>query len=503
MRAPLWLYVALLCASVAIKACQLTDTPAGFFADEALVGYEAANIAATGRDHYGTRLPLFFRGFAYDGLSPYHVYGTVPFIWAFGLDETTTRLAPVVWSSVEIVVFAVLLQELVSPAVAVLGAVLLLLTPWHFYLGRVNLGDFWAWTLFTELSLLFLLRARRSGRWLDAGLAGAAFALTGYAYTPARLLTPLVLGAAVMLSWRIGKKLALLLVVYACLSVPSAYYHLTDVHSADRLQRLSGVTPVALLSQAAQPEFRRAVMSKYLRHFDDDWLFKKGDASLQEVRRHSIPDYGLLFKWEKPFILLGVIAAILAFGHGGDLILVVGLLAALPDSLVVRDEAAFATRAYLLVMPLTVLVALAADLLLRYLPLWWRRAAVVALCVGLTASGVDLERHFVASRMLTAGFWGWQSGPREAINHFLAHCAQYDDLVLSAQFNAPEIFPRFYDPEGTCPKMSIGDLSLRRPGRRQLFALRPYEITTPDSLLYRGEILNPDGAVELLLVEGD
>ncbi len=502
MRAPLWLYVALFFASVSIKACQLTDNPAGFFADEALVGYEAASIAATGRDHYGTWLPLFFRGFAYDGLSPFHVYGTVPFVWAFGLNETSTRLAPVVWSSLEIVVFALLLRQLASPAVAVLGAVLLLLTPWHFYLNRVNLADLWAWALFTELSLLFLLRARRNGRWLDAGLAGAAFALTGYAYTPARLLTPLVLGVAVVLSWRVGKKLLLLLLVYACLSAPSAYYHLTDVHSADRLRHVSGVTPLELLSQLREPQVQRAVMKKYLRHFHDSWLFEKGDASLQDVHRHSIPNYGLLFKWEKPLVLVGVIAALWAFGRGGDLILAVGLLAALPDSLVVRDEAAFATRAYLLVVPLTVLVALSVDVMVRYLPLWWRQVAVAAMCVGLLLSALDLQRHFAAGRVLSAGFWGWQNGPREAIQHFLAHCGEYDDLVLSRLFNSPEVFPYFYDPQGTCMKMTIGGLRLRRPGRRQLFALRPYELTTLDSLVERGEILNPDGSVELVLMEG-
>ena len=67
-----------------------TPSPPCFNADEASFGYNAYSILKTGKDEYGTLLPLRLKSFG-DYKLPLYTYLSVPFIAVFGLNEFGTR----------------------------------------------------------------------------------------------------------------------------------------------------------------------------------------------------------------------------------------------------------------------------------------------------------------------------------------------------------------------------------------------------------------------------
>ena len=68
-----------------------------------------------------------------------------------------------------------------------------------------------------------------------------------------------------------------------------------------------------------------------------------------------------------------------------------------------------------------------------------RRLAAWAI-PGLAAASVLSGLHFYAVAyqrypLVSAGFWGWQSGPREMIAYFRAHHDEYDQFFMDGAFN--------------------------------------------------------------------
>src|SRR3989338_5090418 len=64
--------------------------PPCFNADEAAFSYNAYSLLKTGKDEYGTFLPLRLKSFG-DYKMPLYSYLSVPFIGIFGLNETSAR----------------------------------------------------------------------------------------------------------------------------------------------------------------------------------------------------------------------------------------------------------------------------------------------------------------------------------------------------------------------------------------------------------------------------
>ena len=67
-----------------LRFISLTKFPAGFNADEASFGYDAYSILHTGRDQWGTFMPIVLKSFG-DYKSPVYSYLAIPSVAIFGL----------------------------------------------------------------------------------------------------------------------------------------------------------------------------------------------------------------------------------------------------------------------------------------------------------------------------------------------------------------------------------------------------------------------------------
>jgi Dolichyl-phosphate-mannose-protein mannosyltransferase len=478
---------------------------------------------------------LFFRGYACDGVSPYAVYLSVPFVHLLGLTEWSVRLTPVVGSTVELLIFYLLLCEFIPRFHALLGMLLLSISPWHFHLSRVSMDAYYTWPLMTALSYLAFVKGWKTGRSRYYALAAFCFGLTSYSYTPARMVTPLLFGVALLmvLCRRRFKASALMTVVFLATLSPALHYYLTDSCASGRFTATTGVSfgpedlkhPRALFEKLrpqipSWQELRHTrVIAKYLAHFNSEFLFDKGDATYpgQAIQRHSIAYLGLLYPYQKWLMLAGMLWLLLAMAGQGrwELALVPAmvLLSPVPDSLT-TDGTPFCTRSYLGVLPAHLLIAFGIDLVAlccwRLRPVALRRPAyglgVAGLVVLIVLSFQTLIRHFMENPLHTSGYWGWQAGPKEVMRYFIPRNDQYDELILSGMFNTPHIFLQFYDLDGRCSHCRIGDLTSYDASKTQLFALRPHEShPRTGRKVHLSSVYYPDGKVafEIFTVDLD
>src|SRR3989338_7723667 len=78
------------CIALFLNLYKKDSVPPSFNADEAAVGYNAYSIAQTGKDEYGSALPLRLKSFG-DYKMPLYSYLSIPFVSPLGLNETSTR----------------------------------------------------------------------------------------------------------------------------------------------------------------------------------------------------------------------------------------------------------------------------------------------------------------------------------------------------------------------------------------------------------------------------
>lgn len=499
--------------SFTIRLIHLDKNPFGFFCDEASTGVDAQLILRTGHDRNNNYFPLFFKGFNFDNVSPYQVYLTVPFVGIFGLTEKAVRLAPVFWSTLEILIFFFLLREFLPTNFALVGAAFLSICPWHFHLSRTNMGDYYSWTLLTLTATLFLTKALKSKKTIFSILSSFFFGLATYSYTPARLITPMLLSISVFifLTKRFYRAAIFTTVVYFVTIIPSAIFHINNPYS---FQRLKDTMETNLKEETKEQRIFKispGFFKKYYNHYSDDFLFKKGDSDFpgQIIRRHSIAGIGLFYSYQKWLILLGIIWSIYQFikNRKAEFVFVLLLLFLfpLPDSLT-KDSVPYATRSYLGVLPLNILNAFGVFAIFSFLKKFTKttsqnlKIAVFALmAIIIVFSFRILFKHFKENPRTTSGYWGWQYGPKEIIQYFLQVENQYDELIMDGNFNAPEIFFKFYAPHG-CQKCKIGDINLLDRRKKQLFALSPENLVNLNYQLKK-TIYYPNGQAAFKIVE--
>lgn len=471
----------------------LSTNPVGFFADEASTGYDAFKILHTGKDHHGEAFPLFFKGFYFDNVSPYQIYLTVPFVGLFGLNETSVRTTPVFFSLIELIFFYLLLKEVIPKSFSLGGTFLLSISPWHFHLSRVAMGDYYSWTLLTLISLyLFVLACKKKSTKFFI-LSSLFFSLTTYSYTPARLITPLFFLLVFFIFLLKGRfKVAILsLLAYIVMLIPFINFQINDPHSFQRIKDTMGIDikKQNLVNSSDESGFYNFFLKKYVAHYSDTFLFEKGDANYpgQSIKRHSISGLGLLYYYQKWLILAGLIWTVLQIVKKGryELIsfLLLFLIFPLADSLTL-DPTPYATRSYLGVVPMHLLIGIGIYGLYQFISgkkiSTYNLKAPFLFIVAISSfvSVFMLVQKFKENPTTTSAGWGWQYGPRDIIGYFLSVKDEYDELYMSEEFNGAQIFFKFYDSQNSCNKCKLGDFAtnptIYNPKRKQLFSLSPY-----------------------------
>src|SRR5258708_4771339 len=94
-----------------LRFYKVTDDPPSLNWDEVSIAYNAYSIMKTGRDEWGQFLPIHFKSYGEYKL-PVQIYGSIPGIAIFGLNELGVRITPVIYGTLTVLVIFLLGWEI-------------------------------------------------------------------------------------------------------------------------------------------------------------------------------------------------------------------------------------------------------------------------------------------------------------------------------------------------------------------------------------------------------
>jgi len=310
-----------------LRLWNLSNVPPSLDWDEASWGYNAYSILETGRDEYGSLLPVVIRSFN-DYKPALYAYLDLPFVALLGLNNLAVRLPDAIFGILTVLTTYFLVKEMFGRRdLGLLSAFLLAISPWSIQFSRFTHEGIIGLE-FNLLMVLFFLKGLKHHKFLSLSALCAGLSL--YSYQNEKLFVPLLalvlVGIYVKDLLQIPKKqLMMAFLVGLIISLPMVIFTFTNPGAFMRAKGASFLNnPVGVLNTQFYPAreladrrnhdyvglvldnrriaYAKDVWGNYLSHFNPNTLFITGD----EVGRHQPPGMGHLYLVELPFLLLGL-----------------------------------------------------------------------------------------------------------------------------------------------------------------------------------------------------
>jgi 4-amino-4-deoxy-L-arabinose transferase-like glycosyltransferase len=496
----------------AIRIYKVGDIPAGFFCDEASIGYNAYALGGWGIDENGKQFPLYINSFG-GHKNPVYIYAAILPVKMFGLTEASVRSTSVIFGTLTVLGTFWLALELWGLYAGLWAALLLSLTPWNFHFSRVAF-ELVAWPCTFVFGLAFLVRGLRKGGWSWLG-AAVMFGLTIHTYVMAVVFLPIFILIVFLLFFpnliRQWKFTIPSLILFAAITYPAVDFRL-------KLKDTSHFKSTSWLSSSKNTSLtKKAGMfyDKYKRYYSYDFLFQNGDRNA----RHSLRNHGELYKSFVPFIFAGVF--LLCFFPSRLHFMMIAWLFLFPIGAALTNQI-YATRS-IIGSPLAPLLAGFSIFCLHLLfqKIRWRWVSVilqiafsVIIAFGFAKDSMNyFTRYFTKYPAMSArGIYGFQYGYREMIGFMEKLKDDYPQKVLTAtNVNQPQIFANFYtklDPTVWVKTRRNGYMIGKPEGYKRfkfdkptLFALRPNEVSFFSDYEILHTIIDPNGQKDFVIVD--
>jgi 4-amino-4-deoxy-L-arabinose transferase-like glycosyltransferase len=502
-----------------LRLYRLDSLPAGFYCDEAGLGYNVYSILQTGRDETGAFLPLFVWSFDTNFKNPVWIYSALLPIHLLGLNELAVRLTSAFYGIATVIAIFFLGRALMGRWVGLTAALFLAVCPWHLHFSRIAF-ELITFPFFFILGVTCLVRALQGRRRLVAAALLLGYCV--YTYAIAKVFIPLF-AAAVAVTFRreLWQRRRETLAAVAVLAITTAPVVLFDLAHAERSRHYFSDTTI-LRGGKSPVELAVQVADHYARFFSPRFLFTHGDRNV----RHTVRGMGELYPLFAPLLLLGIATAFLR--RDAVLLLPLWWLALYPLAACLQTEAPSASRGIIGAPAFCLLAAVGLGALLRLAPRLSRSmvaagglqlALLAAVLAALAPEVVRYWRLYTQEYPLYSAkyYTGFQYGHREVIEYFLAHGEEYDQMVLTAHLsNQAHIFPLFYGKFPPARFQRDGIEALRRDAKMQvgwvkeidrfdqysrlLFAVTEDEIDQLPNHEVKREVIAPDGTPALVLV---
>ncbi len=529
-----------------LRFYKVTEDPPSLNWDEVAIGYNAYSIMKTGRDEWNQPWPIHFKSYGEYKL-PVQIYGSIPGIAIFGLNEQGVRITPVVYGTLTVLLMFFLGRVLFkSRAVGLLSAFCLAISPWHIQLTRASFESSFS-VFWIVMAMWFLIKGFKKPIWLIWSMI--PFAISVYTYNSARVFSPLFIFAILIIYrkelFKFKKYLAGAFILFAILMLPLIPFFITT-HGTSRYKLVSVTDDPGLVpridearGKSTLPEpLKRlvlnratyvsvAVVGNYLAHFTPQFLFISGAPHHQ----HNVQGMGELYYWQAPFLLIGLFL-LFKKRHPSRALLIAWILLSIVPVSITNDSIPHALRT-LIAAPFYQLI-IAFGLYQSWLYLnkkdhWFVPVSVSLLCgTVLISLAIYLANFYLIYPVKYSK--DWQYGYKQVVNYLVANQSKYDEIVFSRTYGEPHMFTLFYsqyDPAKfqTNPNLNrfetydwvrvlnfdkyyfpdLGDLGTKyadivnqNPGKKLLFIGKPGDF--PDSLprLLTVNFLNGDKAVEVV-----
>ncbi len=319
---------AILLLAAGIRLYNLSSLPPGPHLDEVSNGFNAYSLLKTGNDEYGRRFPLLLQ--AYNDYRPaLFVYSSIPFIKIFGMSSFSIRLPTVILTIAAIISLFFLIKLIKNDdSTALAGAFLYTISPWSLYSSRFSNEVNMSLSFFIFGLTFFLFWIKKPQRGIKSLLALFTFivffVLAFYAYHGIKLFLPIflaLLGIVFYKAFLKRKIISLLAILFGIVMLIPLIYAFDDPQTKLRLgavniftqnpqirevsaKRLLHDKTINLLSgqlfDNRRTLFFLEIAKNYLKNYDLSWLFTYTDN-----KSFQIPDFGPMYLFELPLLLLG------------------------------------------------------------------------------------------------------------------------------------------------------------------------------------------------------
>lgn len=459
-----------------LRFYNLSGNPPSLNWDEASNGYNAYSILKTGKDEYGTFLPFSIRSFD-DYKPPLYAYLTVPSIALFGLNEFAVRLPSALLGSLSIIVIYFLVLEVLKSSkfsskftsvTAITTAFLLAISPWSLQFSRSayegNIGLF-----FLLLGALFLFKFLKNPRFLPVSVI--FFLLSMYSYHSFRLIVPIFMFGFGIVFIKSFLKHKLILIISILLFVVFAspiYLNFLSSQegSGSRLSMVSIFGDSPEITKSIQRleydkshgnllgyifENRRFVyglsaIKGYLDHYNPDFLFIHGDGG----RQHHAVDFGMLYLFTFPFILLGIFALSSRITKRIAILFLLLILAPLASA--ISSGSPHPVRAIIMAPVFDILAAVGLVVFAAYVSGITYQVLKIKLKYVIFSSILILfsinflyylHQYYVHTPREYGDFW--QYGNKEVIAYAKKYEDSYKKIVITYKYDQPYVYYLFYN----------------------------------------------------------
>ncbi len=444
-------------AGAFLRVWQINRVPISLFGDEIDVGLQASSILTTGKDYLGNSFPVLFHSFAEYRL-PMLLYLDVPFIKLFGLNELGVRSPAVLMGFLTILSFYFLVKELSDKRLAVLAALFLTFSPWHFNFSR-EANDAGILLPFIIFATYLFLRGLKSYKYLI--FSAILFSLSIYAYAVSSLFVPLFVFGLLLIFRRnvfsYGIKKLILVALVTILTLVPYLLWTTKGRTTERISYIS-VAPAKEIVAKVENEriyakgilgklfYNKAtvvtslIFSNYMQSFSLNFLFARGDIN----PRNSVDEFGEMYHYDLFLVLIGLVLVILATikepAKKFHRIFPLWLILAPIASSLTQGGGTHAARLILMLPPLIFLSAVGFNFLIKIKRPGMRNIVVVlAALVIIFEVSKFMNRYFVV--WPNVSWRQWQYGFKETLQYIKGIDGNYNRVYLNSTYEP--MLPRF------------------------------------------------------------
>ncbi len=465
-----------------LRLYKLGEVPIALDWDEASLGWNAYSIFKTGSDEYGKAWPMSIRSFN-DYKPPLYVYTAIPSIAIFGLNEFSTRLPSALAGILTVIATCFLVKQLTKNSfLSLLSSLLLAISPWSIQFSRgafeANLALF-----FFVSGSFFLLKFLNSQKNVWFLVSGIFYIASIYSYHSPRLVIPVFLFLIFIFYRQIFLKNLKSLFLVLCFLFLLMYPLVRNtLHVGSVTARLNSVKLVG-----SPQEF----INNYFSHYNFGFLFLNADGNM----RHHIPDFGLLYLIETPFLLAGFYY--LFKNRPSWLPFLGSWLLAAPVASSIVIGAPHPIRSLLFLPAFQIIIAYGVVNLLK------NKFFVFGFLFLVFGNFLFyIHNYFVHFPFESAA--GWQYGYKQAVKKVLALEKNYDKIFITSAYDQPYIYFLFYGRIDPIVKntgyfyqnMDKYEFNIKKTSGDNLYILAPQEATEEFSIFDR--INFPDGAPAFL-----
>lgn len=337
----------------------LSISPIYINQDELGNGLNALSIARTLRDTNGRFLPWYFQHLNSFWLPPLVVYPASLFLKFLPVSEFSFRISTAVIGLANVFLLGYLVFLLTkSKKLAIIGSLILALTPAHFIQSRLLLGNIYPIS-YVLLWLIFIKKYFDKGKMKHLFLSSLFLGIGIHSYHASKIYMPLYFGITIVLGLvkkKINEK-QILVALFGFLipiilflpwfrNYPEAFFSQVEYISTkdETINSNNGYLSVV------DPKRFKDIVTNYISYFSAEILFTKGDASLI----HSTQKTGVFLFPMVFLIVFGVLEIIKEKDLTSELILISSLIYPAAPSII--NEASRISRG-LVVIPFGVLLA--------------------------------------------------------------------------------------------------------------------------------------------------